>query len=174
MTYAAWNNAPDSNDTKAVTEAEMHAYYDAHKSDATRVGQATLSVLMIPRLISPADSALVRDRALKLRAEIAGGASFADVAKRESQDSATAANGGSLGKGTKGRFAGEPEFEKAVNTLKAGEVSAPVLTASGYHLIKVDEKKGDTISVRHIMLRIQPSDSNAARTDREADQACRQ
>jgi peptidyl-prolyl cis-trans isomerase D len=57
--------------------------------------------------------------------------------------------------------------------LKPGEVSQPVLTQFGYHLIKLDERKGDTLALRHILLRIQPSDSNMTRIDRRADELSR-
>jgi len=110
----------------------------------------------------------VREHILALRAEIAGGAKFEDVAKRESADTVSGVNGGDLGKGPKGRFV--PEFEKAVEALKPGELSQPVLTPFGYHLIRVDSRSGDTTSLRHILLRIQPSDSSEAKIDREADQ----
>ncbi|MEP7347659.1 MAG: peptidyl-prolyl cis-trans isomerase, partial [Gemmatimonadaceae bacterium] len=76
-------------------------------------------------------------------------------------------DGGFLGKGGKGRFV--PEFEKAEYALRPGEISQPVATPFGYHLIKVDERKGDTLAVRHILLKVQQSDSSAGRTDRKAD-----
>jgi peptidyl-prolyl cis-trans isomerase D len=66
-----------------------------------------------------------------------------------------------------------PEFEKVAYTLKPGELSQPVLTQFGYHLIKLDSRAGDTLSLRHILLRIEPSDSSAAKVDREADQLAR-
>jgi peptidyl-prolyl cis-trans isomerase D len=72
-----------------------------------------------------------------------------------------------LGKGVKGRFV--PEFEKAAYALPVGEVSQPVLTPYGFHLIKVDSKKGDTLSLRHILVPIQPSDTATSRVDKEAD-----
>jgi peptidyl-prolyl cis-trans isomerase D len=133
-----------------------------------RPSRAVLSVLYIPRVVSAADSAAVRAHISALRAEIAGGAKFEDVAKRESADSASAVQGGDLGKITHGQLV--PEFEKAAFALKPGELSQPVLSPFGYHLIRVDSHNGDTISVRHILLRIQPSDSSAAKVDREADQ----
>jgi parvulin-like peptidyl-prolyl isomerase len=49
-------------------------------------------------------------------------------------------------------------------------MSQPVLTQFGYHLIKLDSRAGDTLNVRHILLRIEPSDSSASKVDREADQ----
>jgi peptidyl-prolyl cis-trans isomerase D len=80
-------------------------------------------------------------------------------------------NGGSLGRGSKGRFVAP--FEQAAYALKVGEISQPVPTQFGYHLIRVDERKGDTLALHHILLRIQQSDSAAARTDRRADSLSR-
>jgi peptidyl-prolyl cis-trans isomerase D len=118
--------------------------------------------------VSAADSAVARQHALALRAEIVGGAKFEDVAKRESADTASGTNAGYLGRGPlTGRFV--PEFERAAAQLRPGEVSQPVLTQFGYHLIKVDERKGDTLALRHILVRIQQNDSAATATDRLAD-----
>jgi len=151
----------------SISDSDLHAYYDAHKAEFDRPSHAVLSVLYIPRVVSAADSAAVRTKIQALRAEIAGGAKFEDVAKRESADSASAVQGGDLGKITHGQLV--PEFDKAAFALKPGELSQPVLSQFGYHLIRVDSRNGDTISVRHILLRIQPSDSSSAKVDREAD-----
>ena len=159
--------AADSN----VSDDELRKYYDAHRAEFDRPAHAAVSVLYIPRVVSSADSAAVRTRINALRAEIVGGAKFEDVAKRESADSVSGAQGGSLGKSTRGRLV--PEFEKVAYALKPGELSQPVLTQFGYHLIKLDSRAGDTLSLRHILLRIEPSDSSAAKVDREADQLSR-
>jgi peptidyl-prolyl cis-trans isomerase D len=95
------------------------------------------------------------------------GAKFEDVAKRESADTVSGAQGGNLGRGGKNRFA--TEFETAAYALKVGEVSQPVLTPFGYHIIRVDEHKGDTLALRHILVRIQTSDTATTRIDKEAD-----
>ena len=121
--------------------------------------------------MTAADSANVREHAIALRNQIVGGAKFEDVAKRESADSASGAHGGDLGRGAKGRFVAP--FESAAYALKVGEISQPVLTQFGYHLIRLDERKGDTVALHHILLRIQPSDSNEARIDRKADDLSR-
>ncbi|HUQ82555.1 MAG TPA: peptidyl-prolyl cis-trans isomerase, partial [Gemmatimonadaceae bacterium] len=156
---------PDSGLT--VSDAEVRAYYDSHKKELESPGRAVVSVVQIPRVVTAADSAAVRTRLLALRDEIMKGAKFEDVAKRESSDTISGAQGGSLGRGGKGRFV--DAFEKAAYALTPGQVSEPVETQFGLHLIKVDEKKADTIAVRHILLRFQQSDSSASRTDRRAD-----
>jgi peptidyl-prolyl cis-trans isomerase D len=159
------SSVPDSGMT--VPDAEISAYYDSHKKELERPGRAVVSILTIPRVVTAADSAAVRAHALALRDEILKGAKFEDVAKRESADTVSGAQGGSLGRGAKGRFVAA--FEKAAYALTPGQISEPVETQFGLHLIKVDEKKGDTISVRHILLRYQQSDSSASRTDKQAD-----
>jgi peptidyl-prolyl cis-trans isomerase D len=160
---------PDS--AVRVSDDEVRAYYDTHKKMFDRPGTAKVSVIIVPRAVSAADSAAVRAHALALRARILGGEKFADVARAESADSVSAANGGSLGKGAKGRFVAP--FETAAYALKPGEVSQPVLTQFGYHLIKVDARKGDTLTVSHILLHIEQSDSAASKTDRRADSLAR-
>jgi peptidyl-prolyl cis-trans isomerase D len=166
VSFVVFRPTPTAADSN-VSDADLRKYYDAHKEEFDRPGHAVVSVLAIPRVVTAADSAAVRDRIMQLRAEIVGGAKFEDVAKRESADTASGANGGDLGKGPKGRFV--PEFEKAVDALKPGEISGPVLTTFGYHLIRLDSRNGDTLALHHLLLRIQPSDSSAAKVDREAD-----
>jgi peptidyl-prolyl cis-trans isomerase D len=154
-----------------VGDDEVRAYYDAHKKEFDRPGRAKLSVIIIQREVSAADSAAVRERATQARSRILAGEKFEDVARAESADSTSAVQGGSLGRGPVGRFVAP--FEAAIKGLRAGEISQPVLTQFGYHLIKLDERKGDTLSLRHILYRIQQSDSAAALTDRRADSLAR-
>ena len=153
--------------TVTVTDADISQYYNRNKKRFTRPGRAVVSLLTVPRSITAADSTDAKARIEKLRAEITAGAKFEDVAKRESSDSSSGALGGSLGKGGRGRFT--PNFETAMYALKPGELSQPVLTPSGWHLIRVDSKAGDTLDVRHILVSIGQSDSSATRTDRRAD-----
>jgi peptidyl-prolyl cis-trans isomerase D len=154
-----------------VSDDDIRAYYDTHKKLFERSGTAKVSIIIVPRVITAADSAAVRNHALELRAKILGGEKFEDVARAESADSASAVNGGSLGKGPKGRFVAP--FESAAAALKPGEISQPVLTQFGYHLIRLDARAGDTLTLSHILLRIQQSDSAAAKTDRRADSLSR-
>lgn len=171
VSYVVWRPAVDTAAVAAVTDAEARAYFDKNKDEFERPGRAWLSVVRIPRTVSAADTAAVRARLVQLRDEIAGGAKFDDVARRESADSVSGANGGDLGRGGRGRFI--PEFETAAYALRPGQLSQPVLTPFGYHLIKVDDRKGDTLALRHILLRIQQSDSAATATDRQADELAR-
>jgi peptidyl-prolyl cis-trans isomerase D len=171
VSYVAWLPQVDSTTRAAVTDNEIRDYFNAHRDEFERPGQAWLSVVRIPRVIGAADTAATRARAAQLRQEIVGGAKFDDVARRESADTVSGTDGGNLGRGVRGRFV--QEFETAAYRLRAGEISEPVLTPFGYHIIKVDERKGDSLALRHILLRIQQSDSAATETDRRADELAR-
>ena len=179
-----WNLWRDTHDTAQITtarfvadtttsaatapsDAALHAYYDQHHDGLTTKGHAVISLLAVPRVISAADTAATLAHLQALRQEIDKGAKFEDVAKRESADSASAVNGGSLEWGRRGRFV--PQFENAAWALKPGQLSPPVLTPFGYHLIKMEQRQGDSALFRHILLRIQESDSSAARTNARAD-----
>ena len=168
ITYVVFRPSLIGDNEVTVAESDIKDYYDKNKKDFEKPARAVVSVLTIPRAVSAADSAAVRNHILALRDSIIKGAKFEDIAKAESSDSASASQGGFLGRGVRGRFV--PEFENVAFSLKPGELSQPVLTQFGYHLIKVDEHKGDTIAVRHILLPITQSDSAATITDRRADE----
>lgn len=154
-----------------IDEADVRRYYEANKARFKRNARAVLSILAIPRTVTAADTAAARARAVALRDEISKGAKFEDVARRESADSASAASGGDLGMSSKDRFV--PEFSRVAFSLKPGEVSQPVLSPFGFHLIKVEARKGDSAHVKHILVPIRQSDSTARVTDRLADQLAR-
>jgi peptidyl-prolyl cis-trans isomerase D len=85
------------------------------------------------------DDAAVRTRAEALAKQAKEGGDFAELAKRNSDDEATAPNGGDLDYFGRGRMV--PEFDQAAFAMKPGEVSDPVKTQYGYHIIKLTEKK---------------------------------
>lgn len=95
-------------------------------------------------------SADAKKKAQEILARVKNGDDFADLAKKHSQDT-TAANGGDLGFFGKGKMV--PEFEKVAFALEKGQVSEVVKTVYGYHIIKVDDKKGDEIKASHILFK---------------------
>ncbi|HEY2163933.1 MAG TPA: SurA N-terminal domain-containing protein, partial [Gemmatimonadaceae bacterium] len=167
VSYITFAPTVDDAAKKAISDADVRAYFNAHKDEFEGVGRASVSLAMIPRLVTAADSAAAKAKAQSLRDEIAKGAKFEDVAKRESADTISGAKGGDLGALPKANYV--PEFSKAADALKPGEISAPVLSQFGYHIIRMDSRKGDTLSLHHILIPIQPSDSAGARIDRMAD-----
>ena len=78
-------------------------------------------------------------RLAEIRKEIVSeGASFAQMARQHSQDG-SAANGGDLGWASPGQFV--PEFERALMALQAGEISQPIVSRFGVHLIQLIERR---------------------------------
>ena len=167
--YVALRPTPAQVEAAKVSDADARKFFDQYKDRWERPGRAVVSVISLSRAPTAADTAAVADRLRALREEITSGrSSFEDVAKRESEDTVSGPAGGDLGRGPKGRFV--PEFEAAAFALRAGEISQPVRTSFGWHLIKATERKGDTLALRHILLSIRQNDSSAAQTDRRADQ----
>src|SRR5206468_2229050 len=108
-----------------------------------------------PRLPEAADTAAALARVRALRARLERGEQFDSVAKVESADSVSAARGGDLGwiHPDSGGFV-QP-FLDAVKRLRPGQLSAPVESQFGYHLIRVDAARGDSVKVRHILVPIE-------------------
>jgi peptidyl-prolyl cis-trans isomerase D len=161
----ARNIVPDSAVT--LSDAEINAYYKAHLDDFDRPATSYLSFVALPRLTTPADTAAARARADSARAEIAGGAPFADVARRESTDSASAAHGGDLGEWTKGSM--DPAFESAAFKLPLNTLSQPVLSQFGFHIIEITSRKGDKVKGRHILIPIEVAGAHRDLLDAQAD-----
>jgi peptidyl-prolyl cis-trans isomerase D len=159
------NVVPDS--TVQVSDAEVAAYYKAHLNELKRPRTAYLSFVALPRTTTAADTAAVRARADSARQEILGGAPFADVARRESGDSASAVKGGDLGEWTKGSM--DPAFDSAAFALPIGKVSQPVRSQFGFHLIEITSRKGNKAKGRHILFPLEVTGAHRDRLDAQAD-----
>ena len=121
-----------------VSEADLRRAYEENLDQYSTPEQVKASHILLKTGEGAAEEA-VRRQAEALVAKIRAGADFAELARRHSQDEATAKNGGDLG--FFGRGAMVREFEEAAFSMAAGQVSDPVKTAYGYHIIKVVEKR---------------------------------
>ena len=168
VSFVAFRPTPAQLQAAEVSVADARRYYQQYEDRWVRPGRAVVSVVAISRTPTAGDTAATVARLRELRNEISSGQStFEAVALRESQDSVSAANGGDLGRGPRGRFV--TPFEDAAFALRAGQISEPVKTDFGWHLIQATEKKGDTLAVRHILVRVAQGDSAATTADRAAD-----
>lgn len=134
-----------------ANEDEARAYYNEHREDFHRAARARVSFVVLPRLPTAVDTAAVMARARALRDSILRGASFEDLARAESADSASRDSSGLLG--TFARGAMVPAFDRAVWSQPLNQVGQPVTTQFGVHLIKVERRTADSARARHILLR---------------------
>src|SRR5437588_148262 len=153
-----------------VTDAERERYYTTHRDEFKRPATAWLSYLAQPKVPDAADTAAALTRARRLRAEVAGGAAkFEDVAKKESADSVSGARGGDLGWVKRNEGGVDPQFLAALRRLTPGELGQPALSSFGYHLIRVDAAKGDSLHVRHILIPVVPRGQHLDQLDARTD-----
>ena len=159
------NVIPDS--AVKLSEPEIAAYYRAHQDEFKRPATAYMSFVAVPRMTDASDTALARARADSARQEILAGTPFADVARRESADSVSAAQGGELGEWERGAM--DPAFDSAAFALPLNRVSPPVLSQFGFHLIEVTSRKGKKAKARHILFPIELDGEHRAQVDARAD-----
>ncbi len=140
----------------SLSDAELARYFDEHKTEFTRPASAKLSFVAVPRRPSATDTAAALARAVRLRGEAAASqAKFEEVARRESSDTASGSQGGDLGwiKRTQPGF--DPLFLAGLRSLAVGQVSQPTLSRFGYHVIRVDAARGDSVRARHVLVPIE-------------------
>ncbi len=127
--------------TAPVSEAVIQAYYEAHKADYETLAARHILIRIkdapfpaIPGKPELSDDE-ARAKAEAIRRRLANGEDFATLARQESDDSASGQAGGNLGEFGRGKQV-QP-FEQAAFALKPGEISQPVRTPFGYHIIEV-------------------------------------
>jgi peptidyl-prolyl cis-trans isomerase D len=138
------------------SDADLKAHFEANPDSFYHHDEAvSLKYVRLPIRPSPKDSALMRDFAAELKQRAATGEKFADLAKSYSNDPGSADSGGRLG-GFQPRTTWVAEFSQAAFNLEPGQISDPVLTQFGYHIILMNakSKKGDSVDVSHILLKI--------------------
>ncbi len=135
--------------TITIPEAEVQAYYDAHKGDyetltarhiLIRTKGAPMPALAGKPELSDDEA---KAKAETIRKRIVGGEDFAKIATDESDDNSSGAKGGDLGEFKRGMMV--PPFEAAAFALKVGDISEPVQSPFGYHIIQVQSRKIKTL-----------------------------
>lgn len=113
----------------AVTDEALQAAYDARFKDAAPQTEYNAAHILVA----------TKEEADAIKAELDGGADFAEIAKAKSTDTGSGANGGDLGWFGLGMMV--KPFEDAVVGAKVGEITGPVQTDFGFHLILVKETR---------------------------------
>jgi peptidyl-prolyl cis-trans isomerase C len=113
----------------AVTDEAMHKVYDTAVKDMGKEEEVHARHILVA----------TEDEAKAVLAELKNGADFTKVAKEKTKDPSGKANGGDLGYFTKDQMV--PEFAETAFKLPKGQLSDPVKTQFGWHIIKVEDKR---------------------------------
>ena len=127
-------------DSITPTDQEIHDYYDFNMDRYSTPAQVRASHILLR--IEGEDEAAVEARAAELAELARDGADFAELATAHSDDEATASQGGDLGRFGRGQMV--PEFEAVAFDMAADEISDPVRSPFGFHVIKMTEKQAES------------------------------
>jgi len=148
-----------------VTPAEVKAYFGTFDVDSLPEINETVEVAQILKLPPPSEAAIreVNNKLEKLKDRVLNGESFATLAILYSEDPGSSRNGGLYTGIKRGMFV--KEFEAVMFSLNDGEISDVFETEYGYHVVKMEERRGDEVDVRHILMspKISPIDLNNAK-----------
>ena len=120
-----------------ITDEEISNYYLQHQKNYVSEPEQRKVRHILIQVNDGADDSAARAKAEQLANQIKNGASFAALAKKNSDDMTSAQQGGDLGLITRGMM--DKAFDQAAFSLNRGELSQPVRSRFGYHLILVDE-----------------------------------
>lgn len=138
----------------SITPEEVKLFFqEMKKSSDIPVIPTTLEISQIIKIpeITLDEKSRIRKKLISFRDRIKNGEDFTVLATLYSDDTESAKNGGELG--FVGRGALVPEFESAAFSLKGDQISEVIETQFGYHIIQLIERRGETVNVRHILLK---------------------
>ncbi|MFN4111555.1 MAG: peptidylprolyl isomerase [Ignavibacteria bacterium] len=139
-----------------VSRYEVEQFYNQFKDSIGLVPEEVqLSQIFIQAKLSEKDKEFLRNKLKAILDSIKNGGDFADFAKRYSEDVNTAKAGGDLGFVRRGLLV--KEFEEVVFTMKEGEISDIIESPFGFHVAQLIERRGESVRVRHILLKLQSS-----------------
>ncbi|MCS6818429.1 MAG: peptidylprolyl isomerase, partial [Chitinophagales bacterium] len=136
-----------------VSPAEVKEYFNSIPKDSIPYFNSELElaqIVMFPK-VNETQKEIARNKLEKIRQDILNGADFSLQAILYSEDPGSSSEGGDLGYIERGELV--PEFEAVAYRLREKELSEIVETPFGYHLIMVDEKRGERLRVRHILIK---------------------
>jgi peptidyl-prolyl cis-trans isomerase SurA len=153
-----------------VSPNDVRQFFNSIPTDSLPLftSEATVGQIVVKPEVNPQTKQDLYDRMVQFKKDIAEGrADFADLARRYSEDPGSAANGGNLGFSSRGQMV--PEYEGAALLLRQGEISDPVETAYGFHIIQLLEKKDNTYNTRHILMSPKATTADIEKSERFLD-----
>jgi peptidyl-prolyl cis-trans isomerase SurA len=141
----------------SVTPAEVRRFYSHIPSDSLPFFSAEVEVAQIVKIaeVSEKQKEATKHQLIELRNRLLAGEDFTAMAKKYSSDPSVASNNGDMGWMGRGMLV--PEFEATAFKLKPSEISMPVETEYGFHIIQLLERRGNEYHSRHILMSPTPS-----------------
>jgi len=150
-----------------VSEYEKQQYYETHKDSLPmKPLMAKIAYIVVTPQPDKSKEEVALQQALEIKEKLEQGADFEELAHQYSA-CPTASQGGDLGYFSQGTMV-EP-FEDVAFSLEVGEISEPVLTEFGYHIIKVDDKRDDEIHAYHILIPLDVDEEDVSRARTRID-----
>lgn len=140
-----------------VTPKEVKKFFNSLNADSLGFLPAEVQINHIVMQPEFSDESIERAKTLltDLAAQAREGADFAELAKKNTQEPGGRQRGGSLGWFGRGQMV--PEFEEVAYQLRVGEVSEPLRTEFGFHIIRLNDKRGELLNASHILRRLSTS-----------------
>ena len=155
-------------DKADVTPNEVRDFFNMYSSQLPEVkDEVTLSHIVVHPKLSDAHKDELKQRLLKIKQDIQNGETFDAMARIYSEDPGSAANGGMMKNINKGAMV--KPFEAAALNLQDGEISDPVESEFGFHLIQLVKKNGKLYDARHILLKSEPTAAEIESARKELD-----
>ena len=143
----------------SIPDSEIEEYYRDQQEEFEVPARAAVKVIVLDKTPTAADTAASGERAGEIRQELLDGADFAETARQTSADQGSAELGGELGVFPKGRMTGA--FDSTVFSTPIGELTEPIKTAFGYHVIEIQERWAqDSAQARHVLVPVERTDES--------------
>jgi peptidyl-prolyl cis-trans isomerase SurA len=151
-----------------VTPNEVTDFYNMYKLQLPEVkDEVTLAQISIYPKLTEAHKDEIIARLKKIKQDILNGESFDSQARIYSEDPGSAANGGLMKNISKGQMV--KPFEAAALNLQEGEISDPVESEFGYHIIQLERRSGKIYDARHILIATTPTPAEIEAAKKELD-----
>ncbi len=136
-----------------VTPTEVIAFYESIPQDSLPYlnSEVEIGEIVYEPNVNEEEREIALKKAQDLRKQLMDGADFASLATEHSDDPGSGAQGGKLGFAKRGSYV--PDFEAAAFSLGKDEISEVVETEFGFHIIQMLERRGNNISLRHILIK---------------------
>jgi peptidyl-prolyl cis-trans isomerase SurA len=152
-----------------ITPSEVKEFFNSIPTDSLPYlnSEVEIGEIIFEPQVNEVERQKAVDKINSILEEIKGGADFEELATKYSQDPGSAPKGGNLGFTKRGVFA--PEFEAAAFSLEENEISDPVETTFGFHIIQNLKRRGNYVNTRHILIQPEITYDDLVKTEKLAD-----